>query len=178
MKYLTLFYTTVCKTVICVYMCIYVCVESFYDVWQRFSTPSLKISLSTHCPSRKSHSFLALSTPSFPLLFGLPRLLLPVGVQFKIVLCNLSSPILWRCPKQTIFLPKFHKELYFYVRFSPIISFRADLRQKSISKASIFIFISLICQTSHPFVVILFVIVLLKEFLFPSVTLLSHNALN
>jgi hypothetical protein len=65
----------------CMYVCMYAVV---CDVWQRLPTPSLQLSLSSQFPSRRSHSYIALSTLSFHLVFGLPLFPFPVGVQLKI----------------------------------------------------------------------------------------------
>jgi hypothetical protein len=105
-----------CRSEKCYGCHLFVCMQSFYDVWQRLSTPSLQRSLSSQFPSRRRHSSIAVSTPSFHLVFGLPLFLLPIGIQFN-VLGNLSSAILWRCPYQTNCFAKMSPRIVFLYQF-------------------------------------------------------------
>jgi hypothetical protein len=55
---------------VCMYVCTYVCMQSFHDVWQRLSTLDLQRTLSSQSTSRRPHSSIDPSTPSFHLFLA------------------------------------------------------------------------------------------------------------
>ena len=74
----------------------YVC--RFQDVVLRCPTPRLHCFLSSHWPSFRFLSFMALLIPSIHFFFGLPHALLCFGIHFNAILGNLPSAILWKWP--------------------------------------------------------------------------------
>ena len=77
-------------------VCMYVC--RFQNVVLRCPTPRLHRFLSSHRPSFRFLSFMAILIPSNQFFFGLPRALFCFGIYFNAILGNLPSAILWTWP--------------------------------------------------------------------------------
>ena len=83
-----------------IYLYMYVCMYVYrvQNVFLRCPTPRLHCFLSSHWPSFRFLSFMAIFIPSIQLFFGLPRALFCFGIHFNAILGSLSSAILWTWP--------------------------------------------------------------------------------
>ena len=85
--------TTICYQISLVQL-MYVCIYRVQSVFLLCPTPRLHCFLSSHWPSLRLLSFLALFISSIQFFFGLPRTLFCFGIHFNAILGSLSSAFL------------------------------------------------------------------------------------